>query len=161
MKKVQEGNVVSIPLTDGRFAVGVLARVETARPRKPYGIFVYFFGPYLSSDISQNRISALESSKAILCLKTSALDIYREIWKTVGRIEPWDRKAWPLPELFQNNLGSNIFYKVRLDERDLVTQTQRTRMLNDGGLTTNDLYGSGAAQVELSKKMNGLNSVDD
>ena len=45
VKKPKEGDVVSVKLDDGRFTVGVLARVETARPRKPYGIFVYFFGP--------------------------------------------------------------------------------------------------------------------
>ncbi len=41
--KPKEGDLYAFKLLDGRFGVGLLARVETRAKRKPYGIFVYFF----------------------------------------------------------------------------------------------------------------------
>jgi len=160
MKKVQEGNLVSVPLADGRFSVGVIARVEKIRPRKPYGIFIYFLRPFARAESVLSDESYLNIENSVLRLKTSALDIYSGLWKTIGRIGPWNRDTWPLPDLFHNSLGSNIFYRIKLDERDLITQINKIRMIDRGGPDLNDLYGSLAAQEEVSKQMSNLKMVD-
>jgi Immunity protein 26 len=156
MKKVNEGDVVAITLEDGRYALGVLARVETKRPRKPYGIYVYFFGPYNLKESLPEIALSLKPHNSIISLNTSALSIYSDEWKKVASFTPWDRTAWPLPDLCQHNLGSEVYYRVRLDENDLVTPLSRIRMVNNGGLPSNDLYGSLAAEHELNRAMSSL-----
>jgi hypothetical protein len=160
MNKVSEGNIISIPIDDGRYAVGVLARVETARPRKPYGIFVYFFGPFNDPDRAVVKPIYLNPKHYVIRLNTSALDIYSGVWKWLGVIDQWDRNEWPFPDFCQHTKGERTFYRIRYDENDLATQIFRVRMLDGGGLDDNIIYGTGAAQQKISTTMEKLESLD-
>lgn len=160
VKRPKEGDVVSVKLDDGRFAVGVLARVETARPRKPYGIFVYFFGPLEDPHKALAHVHELGAQGFVLRLITSALNIYSGEWQVLGTVRDWRRDQWPFPDFYVSNVFTEKYFRVRLSEHDLATNIQREPIPDKGDLEEDAAHGSGAAQQELSRKMANLPSID-
>ena len=144
-----EGDCFAVPLCDGGFARGVIARMDKKR-----GILGYFFAPkYLvlnevciTPDITPNN--------AITIRNCGDLGFATGEWKIVGKIIPWVREHWPIPiygfiepiwkkwgELryyTENELGINSFHKrVSVEEASL--------HLQDG------LAGSKAVEIRLNK----------
>ena len=155
----QEGNVVSITLEDGRLALGVLARVETAHPRKPYGIFVYFLGPYYNLNGLQTILQTLSAAASITWLKTSALDIYRGKWKIVGVVPNWNRVDWPYPDFYFQDDFTEKLYRRKLSEHDLGTPLNQSPIAEVGDLRRDEHYGAEAARFEVSAQMKNLPAI--
>jgi Immunity protein 26 len=158
--KPKEGDVVRVDLEDGRFALGVLARVETTRPRKPYGIFVYFFGPYSNADKLNSFIPQLSSKDAIARLNTSALDIYSGKWKTIGSIANWKKVNWPFPNFyFKDDFTGKIYLKV-ISESDLATCLDQVQIQTIGDLEQDLMFGSLASIYRVYELTSESPSLD-
>jgi Immunity protein 26 len=158
--KPTEGDVIALDLDDGRYAVGILARVESFRPRKPYGIFVYFFGPYSSLASLELTQVYFSKHKAITRLHTSALGMYSGEWRHIGKIKDWDRNSWEFPDFYETEFFTGRSYRLRLDEKDLISHLTRIQILSVEGLDKNLLYGSEAARKKVSEITAGLQSID-
>src|SRR4051794_4237602 len=96
MAGLREGAIFSVPLDDGRYALGVAAR-RSPRTGKPLIIVGYFFGPYAVqwADSTRSGIRRADSARAIL--RCGLLNLHNGIWTIVGQIDPWHRDNWPLP----------------------------------------------------------------
>jgi Immunity protein 26 len=161
IKKPEEGDLFAIQIGDERFAVAVMARVEKAKPRKPYGIFVYFFGPYGNPETAMLESDpTIRSDRAIARLQTSALDIYSGEWKRIGHLSNWNRDAWPFPDFYQYDMLTEKMYRVRLNEWDLLRQVEREVVNSIEGLDKNSLHGSGSASNHAAKLMKDLPLID-
>ena len=160
LTNLHEGTVVAIDLEDSRYAVGVLARVETENKKRSYGIFVYFFGPFSSIPISIFNEDDLLSRKPLARLKTSALDIYNGNWKIVGSVKPWNRHSWIFPEFYETNPLTGESYILRLDEADQITPISRRKITSVDNLDENILYGSEAARKKVLAISSGLQSLN-
>lgn len=158
--KPVEGDAVSVRLDDGRFALGVIARVETARPRKPYGIFVYFFGPYVKAQNALASPAFVKPANAVAKLNTSALGIYDGTWGKLGRLPDWNRDDWPFPDFYAENDFTGQLHRVTFSEDTLVTEVRRVPLQEKGNLERNDSHGSGAAQWQVSRAVEGRPSLD-
>jgi hypothetical protein len=158
--RVKEGMIVGISLEDSRLSIGLLSRVENESRKRPYGIFVYFFGPFLSLPDSIPHEDYFLSLKPIARLKTSAFDIYNGTWRILGTIKPWSRNKWVFPNFYEVNPLSGKSYFLRLDENDLVTPIEWREIQNLDNLDENNLYGSEAAMKSVSKLSSNIESIE-
>jgi hypothetical protein len=88
--KYKEGDWFAVPLRDGGFAVGVVARTDWNRI--PLG---FFFGPRRDGLPSVNDLARLKARDALLSVHFGDLGLGYGEWPIIGRVAGWDRAAWP------------------------------------------------------------------
>ena len=85
--KYGEGDWFAVPLIDGGFAVGLIARAN------PSGVLLgYFFGPQRSEVPAVEGIAGLRPGDAVLVRKFGHLGIVQGKWPLLGRLDGWDRR---------------------------------------------------------------------
>lgn len=106
--KHEEGDWFAIPLTDGGFALGIVARTKGA------AVLGYFFGPRRPEQPTLADATSCEPSDAVLVGRFSDLGIKRGEWPLLGRIPGWQREAWPIPVFVRHEelsgRSSHVFY---------------------------------------------------
>jgi hypothetical protein len=109
----REGDWFAVPLRDDGFAVGVVAR---ANPKA--ALLGYFFGPRLSEVPTLEEVGDLRPADAVLVAKFGHLGLTGGTWPVIGRIENWDRTAWPMPVFVRYEELSGRSFKVFYDDDD-------------------------------------------
>lgn len=88
----REGDWVAVPLRDGGYAVGLIARAN------PKGALLgYFFGPRRSRIPRLHDVSGLRPGDAVLVRTFGHLGIVHGTWPLLGRLDGWERQDWPTP----------------------------------------------------------------
>ncbi|BCH01507.1 hypothetical protein ACVILI_004727 [Mesorhizobium sp. USDA 4775] len=142
----REGSVFRIPLPDGSFASGVVARMAP-RGRILLG---YFFGPKMfSADIAA---SDLLPSEAVLVGRFGDLHLIDGKWEIFGEMGGWNRADWPIPEFIHHDalhiLPDTI---VRYSDDDIVLGTRERRPVIPTGLAEDGLMGAEFVEISLSE----------
>lgn len=109
----QEGDWFAVPLGDGGYAVGLVARAGRG------GVLLgYFFGPCHDAHPTLSDVARLAPEGAILIGKFGHLGLTRREWKVLGRLDDWDRDQWPMPALYRIEPFSGRTIKVTYDADD-------------------------------------------
>jgi hypothetical protein len=98
--KYSEGQWFAVPLHNGGFALGILAR---ANPRAKVGLG-YFFGRRFSHLPTAEDTRELVSSDAILIARFGDLGIVEGKWPLVKGGKPFHRQDWPVPKFARIDL---------------------------------------------------------
>jgi hypothetical protein len=86
------GDWFAVPLREGGFAVGVVARAN------PQGVLLgYFFGPRCEEVPTLKDVRGLKPHAAILVGMFGDLGLMQSKWPIIGRLDDWDRGEWPMP----------------------------------------------------------------
>lgn len=145
----KEGDWFSVPLKDGTYGVGLVAR----SPKGGKVLLGYFFGPKRATPPSVDDIARLEKEDAVLVARFGDLGLYNGEWSVVGRSGPWDRTAWPMPAFARTASTDSSRAYLTLYADDDPTQTLRetacdaeeaSRFPQDG------VWGYGAIEVILT-----------
>ena len=144
-----EGDWFAVPLREGGFAVGVIAR---AMPQKGGVLLGYFFGPRHDTAPPLEELSELSASEAVLVRKFGHLGLIDETWPLLGRIGGWDRGAWPIPAFGRFEELTGRAFKVIYDD------TNPNRLISEkeidprelASLPKDGLLGSGAVERVLT-----------
>jgi hypothetical protein len=143
---IEEGTIFALPLNDGRYAVGVVTRRAPKRG-KTWGVFAYFFGPYIAVP-SSPAFRDLRRDCAVALMNCGALHFHSGKWRAVGKLTSWNRDEWPLPDFCRYERHTQRFFRVRYGESDLATVIGETPMPdNAAGLPEDTLYGAEAAEI--------------
>ncbi len=106
-----EGDVFVLPLRDGGFARGVIARTSGA------GVaFGYFFGPRLRHASEARMDGGLAAGSAILVGKFGDLGLLNGSWTVFDRVAPWVREDWPMSWLGRYEAGASEGFRSLYDE---------------------------------------------
>jgi len=109
----REGDWFAVPLRDGGFAVGLIARAN------PGGVLLgYFFGPLRSEVPKLPDLAVLRPSDAVLIRKFGHLGIVGGKWPLVGRLDGWDRRDWPTPVFVRYEELTGRSFRVFYDDDD-------------------------------------------
>lgn len=155
MKKLpySEGTWFAVPLRNGQFAVGLIARMASSG-KIPLG---YFFGPASTSLPTLNAISKYKPSDVAYRCMFGDLGLYKGTWPIIGKVANWDREQWPMPEFFRQPAGTNQSFKILYDPDDpgkeiaeIPIEKVTTDLVQDG------LAGSGYVGLVLSDILLGL-----
>lgn len=155
--KFEEGDVFVLPLRNGGYARGVVAR-KSARDKS---VMAYFFGPRLSSH-ENARLNDLRPSEAICKCMCGDLGLVKGAWRILGKVALWDRSQWPIPAFVRHDpLGAGRPIRVRYDDTDLGRVVERVHVDSDAGLLPDALSGYGAAEIEVTEAISASEAMDN
>ena len=148
--KYAEGDCFAVPLRNGGFGVGIVARSN------PKGVFLgYFFGPKRSDIPSIEELASLVPGDAALVGRCGDLGIVDGSWQILGRVVGWRRAAWPMPVFVRREEITSRSYRVVYDDADPSKLTREEQVEpgageGDGG-PQDGLMGAGFAEKVLTK----------
>lgn len=144
-KKYPEGTVFSVPLRDGGFARGVVARVNV----KLACVFGYFFGPKLPEPILGD-LDQLKPNLAIAKLVCGDLGIINGEWELLGPLPGWERDEWGMPDFVRRDPICKRAWRVRYSDIDPTLIVEEEPVSFDTDLQNNWSWGYGAVELELT-----------
>jgi hypothetical protein len=99
MKKLpyREGDVFAVPLRNGGFSLGVVAR----SPGRGKVLLGYFFGEKFPSPPRPSDLPPLLPENALKAVKFGDLSLMTGEWPVVGHLQNWDRDNWPMPKFIR------------------------------------------------------------
>lgn len=108
-----EGDWFAVPLREGGYAVGVVAR---ANPKA--ALLGYFFGPRRVDVPSLEDVADLKPADAVLVGKFGHLGLVQGKWPILGRLEGWDRTEWSMPVFVRYEELTGRSFRVFYDDDD-------------------------------------------
>jgi hypothetical protein len=142
-----DGSVFAVPLENGGFARGVVARSA------PGGklLLGYFFGPRLAST-SEIDLSDLEAKNAVLCARFGDLGLFKGVWPIVGKLPDWNPAEWPMIVAVRRDpLGKRKPVLITYDDSDPSKILSEEKLENDNDLPADGLAGYGFIEAKLTK----------
>jgi hypothetical protein len=112
-RSYREGDWFTLPLQKGGIAIGLIAREMPSRGGVSLG---YFFGPRRDSVPRLEELNSLSWSDAVLVRKFGHLGLVHGTWHVLGRLESWDRTAWPTPAFGRFEELTGRAFKVIYDD---------------------------------------------
>ena len=149
--KVNEGDWYAVPLQNGGYAVGVVARTG-----KRGALFGYFFGPRREQLPTLDEVRELGLGDAISFELFGDLGIQNGKWTRLGRLETWERDKWPLPEFGRiENEATGVAWIINYASGDLGDQPRERRCSVEEArrLPLDRWAGSGAVEIRLTQKL--------
>lgn len=143
-----EGDCFSIPLRNGGYALGVVARMDGDGI-----VFSYFFGPKIDEFVDLN-INDLSPKKAILSGQVGDLGLLNLEWKVIGKIPNWSRKEWAMPSFLRFDEGDSIGFLSKYDENTLKFISElkiQLSKINTRDFPKDSLMGYGFVEIKLTK----------
>jgi hypothetical protein len=146
----REGCVFAVPLRNGEFTTGVVARV-TAKNNGGAVLLGYFFGPKYKSVPTNEVIDSLNPCKAIKVLRFGDLSLQSGEWPVIGDIYEWKREEWALPDFVRRDDISRRAWRVSYSDDNLVQPVKEESVSPDSVLERDAMYGSGAVELLLTR----------
>jgi hypothetical protein len=109
----REGDWFAVPLRDGGYAVGLIARANLRG-----ALLGYFFGPRRPEIPQLQDVSGLRPGDAVLVRKFGHLGIVHANWPLLGRLNGWERRDWPTPVFVRYEELTGRSFHVFYDDDD-------------------------------------------
>jgi hypothetical protein len=145
-----EGSVFVVPLRDGGYARGVVARA-TKRGKVLFG---YFFGPKFPS-LRAVTTHDIDPSRAILCIRFGDLGLIKGVWPIVGNVISWDRSKWPMIAFIRREEISKRAWLVHYSDNDPTIIDSEIPTDFDANLPRDSMAGYGAVEIRMTKLLKG------
>jgi hypothetical protein len=146
----QEGDWFAVPLREGGYAAGIIAR---AMPHKEGVLLGYFFGPRRDTVPTLDELSSLSASDAALVERFGDLGILDGTWPLVGHSGEWNRDAWPTPAFGRLEELTGRALKIIYDDADpnRFLREERIEPSELASLPKDGLSGAGAVERILTR----------
>jgi hypothetical protein len=144
----REGDWFAVPLRDGGFAVGVIARAN------PGGVLLgYFFGPPRPEIPELQDVACLRPGDAVLVRKFGHLGIVQGKWPLLGRMDGWGRRDWPTPVFVRYEQLTGRSFRVFYDDDDpnRVLREEKIAPGEEEQGPKDGLMGAGFAEAALTQ----------
>ena len=152
MRKYREGDWFAIPLRESGFAIGIVARSMPLDGGVNLG---YFFGPNHAKIPNASELASLTPTDAILIKRFGDLGLINGCWPLIGRVDAWNRNAWPFPPFGRYEELTDRAFKVIYDDNN-PNLVVREILIGKDELRTlplDRLSGSGAIEIILSRRL--------
>jgi hypothetical protein len=143
----KEGSWFAVPLRQGGYASGVVARVA---PRGRV-ILVYLFGPPRDQLPSFDDVAGLQAKDAARCLRVGDLGLVNGEWPIIGNSN-LDHDAWPMPSFVgRDDLTGRMWRSTYSDHDPSKLERQEPIVRNVEDLERDVLFGYGAVEILMTK----------
>ena len=143
----REGTWFGVPLRQGGFAVGLVARA-TAKGKV---ILCYFFGSRHTTVPALPEVERLKPSDAIRIIRVGDLGLIRGEWPIIGQANSWERSHWPMPPFARLDPLSRKAWRVYHSDSDPNLIDREEPEQYESTLEDDGLFGAGAAELVLTK----------
>ncbi|MCC6677040.1 MAG: immunity 26/phosphotriesterase HocA family protein [Phycisphaerales bacterium] len=143
----REGTWFAVPLRQGGFAVGVVARATT----EGEVILCYFFGPRRTAVPALDEVERLNPNDAIQVVRVGDLSLIRGEWPIIGKTALWQRSDWPMPSFVRRDDLSRKAWRVQYSDVNPNSIDHEEREQYESTLNCDAVLGSGAAELVLTK----------
>jgi hypothetical protein len=144
----REGDWFAVPLRNGNFATGLIARAN------PGGVILgYFFGPAQQRVPDLGDVADLHPGDAALVGIFSHLGIVQAKWPLLGQLDCWDRGDWPTPAFVRYEELTGRSFRVFYDDND-PNRVLREEQIAPGEAEQapkDGLMGAGFAEAALTR----------
>jgi hypothetical protein len=143
-----EGTWFALPLADGGFGTGVVARTK-----RGHGvILVYLFGPRRDGLPDLRELTFLAPSSALKVLRIGDLHLIDGSWPLLGTTAAWDRRRWPMPLFLRRDPLTGRERIIGYLDDDPIQEVCVAQNLPSGEVLEHDgLWGAGAVESVMSK----------
>ena len=143
-----EGTWFAIPLLQGGFGVGVVARAKG----RGKVILAYFYGPWRATIPKLAEVENYKPQDAIRKIRVGNVGLVEGNWPIIGRSELWKRSEWPMPVFIRRALLGHAkawaVYYSDANPRKMEGETPVSP--RTGGLEEDGSYGDKATQKLLT-----------
>lgn len=147
----KEGTWFAVPLRQGGYAVGLVARHV---PVEGKIALAYFFGPKRQTIPSVEELDGLTPNMAIKAVRVGDLGLVEGSWPIIGDPPNWQRERWPIPAFVRKDDLGRVAWRVEYDYDDpnRVISEQRVPY-ETTGYERDALCGAGAAEIVVSRML--------
>lgn len=107
------GDWFAVPLPDGKYATGLLARANNRG-----AMLGYFFGPRREEPAALSELESLAANEAVLVGVFGYLGLKGGTWPVLGRLDSWEPSDWPMPVFVRYEQMTGRVFRVFYDEND-------------------------------------------
>lgn len=143
-----EGTFFAIPLRNGGFGVGLIARATS----EGGVILVYLFGPRRAAVPAVDEVIDLQPSSAVKVARIGDLNLIRGKWPVIGRSLNWRRQLWGMPKFVRIDELSHRAWSVQYSDDDPNrVLSEEPVPFDSSGLERDSVFGAGAVEIALTK----------
>lgn len=145
----REGDWFAVPLRDGGYAVGVIARANVEQ-----GVVLgYFFGPRRLTSPALSDLQLLSAEDAVMVCRFGDLRLVRGDWPILGRFDIWNRRAWRMTKFQRRDVLNNQMSFVEYDDDDPSREIgiAHAHWATPAEFPADSLFGAGAVEIQLTK----------
>jgi hypothetical protein len=142
-----EGTWFSVPLRNGSFTIGVVAR--TTNEGKV--ILCYFFGPARPYIPKYDEIKSLKPSNAICVVRVGDLSLLKGEWPIISHSTSWKRSDWVMPPFVRRDDLSHKAWRVCYSDINPNLIDHEESEPYESTLERDAVLGAGAAELVLTK----------
>lgn len=144
---VHEGDWFTVPLRNGGYALGVVARKGKG------GVLVgYFFGPRREAVPTLEDAEHLAPNEAVLVEHFGDLSLRDRSWPLLGPLKSWRREAWPIPNFTRvEPLGGRAWIVIYGDDPRTALREEPCSKEAASKLRPDGLAGAGAVEIQMTQ----------
>jgi hypothetical protein len=143
----KEGTWFAVPLRNGGYGTGVVARHSAAG-----ALLIYLFGPKRREPAVLGDVERLTKDDAIKVSRAGDLGLIEGNWPIIGQSASWNRDEWPMPQFVRKDDITRTAWLVTHSEEDPIQVVSEERVPFDtAGFERDALSGSGAVEIVLTQ----------
>ena len=143
----REGTLFAVPLRQGGFAVGVVARAAVSGRV----VLCYFFGPRRMAVPSLAQVDRPDNSATVCILRVGDLSLLDGGWPIIGPCSLWERSEWPVPAFVRKDELACRAWRVEYSDDDPSKVLREHPEPFESALERDALFGAGAAELVLTR----------
>ena len=144
----REGSWFAVPLLDGGYACGLVARLAPTSKI----MLAYLFGPKHARLPSLPEIEILQPQHVLKILRVGDMALASGHWRVLGETVDWDPARWPVPQYLRRAEALKRAWRVTYSDVD-PSRSEREEAVpyETEGLEADSLYGYGSIELLLTK----------
>lgn len=143
-----EGTWFAVPLRNGGFAVGLVARATSRGPC----VLAYLFGPKHDTVPTLSQVLQLDASSAVKVARVGDLHLIDGRWPVLGHASDFRRSAWHFPKFVRADEIARRAWTVVYSEDEPGRAIAEIPVEFSTSLVDDDAaYGAGAVELVMTK----------
>ena len=142
-----EGSWFAVPLINGGYATGLVARMS------PQGkiMLAYLFGPKRLTMPTLEDVQGLKAGDAIKAIRTGDMALANGRWPVLGEAGHFDRNDWPVPVFIRRSDALKRAWQATYADDPAKPEREVSVPYETAGLESDSLFGYGSTELLLTK----------
>ena len=147
LQPYREGSWFAIPLRNGGYATGLVARLS------PQGkvMLAYLFGPTHWTLPTLADVQPLTASDALKVIRTGDIALANGRWPVIGNTIGFQRNDWPVPMFIRRADALKRAWQATYGDDPAKPEREVSVPYDTEGLESDSLFGYGSAELLMTK----------